>query len=301
MCACTGNELGDSTSLFQDEPSVHFRDITNTAEILELPVAGRDSKVWIELDGKRFMLKTDPSVAIAEHVGSRFFNELGIKELGVAVQHTELVMFNGKLACLISDVVEGKELRTFKCVLDSALESESVDESYTFKNIECILDRYCDADWTFVQNLEYRFLWIFVVDAILANSDRHGGNWGYLCDGENRYFCDVFDNGASLFPDMMDFCNISKQQWHTLVIDSPKSAVQLAPGAKSTFYQLFRECQDLVDTSWISLNDVVRAIECATQGVNASRAEFYKKLVWLRYKCIVEGCEFNEAFRLYRS
>lgn len=86
----------DFTLLFQQPKQAVLRDITAEAEVLDIPVAGRDSKVWIKLGGKRFLLKTSPNVAITEHVGSRFFNELGIQ-----AQHTELVMFRGELACLI--------------------------------------------------------------------------------------------------------------------------------------------------------------------------------------------------------
>lgn len=286
----------DSTFLFQQSDQAVLRDITAEAEVLDIPVAGRDSKVWIKLDGKRFLLKTNPNVAITEHVGSRFFNELG-----VSAQHTELVMFRGELACLISDIVEDKVLRTFKCVFDSSIKSGSDERSYTIDDIEYVLDRYCNADWIFVQNLEYWFFKVLVVDALIANGDRHSGNWGYLCKGDQRYQCDVFDNGASLFPEMIDFRNISEKQWHSLVIDSPKSQVRVTPDRKCTFYRIFNEYRDYIDTSWISVDKVIKAIDAATQGLDKDRAEFYKKLVWLRYKCIIEGCEFNEAFRLYRS
>ena len=286
----------DSTFLFRQSDQAVLRDITAKAEVLDIPVAGRDSKVWIKLDGKRFLLKTNPNVAITEHVGSRFFNELG-----VSAQHTELVIFRGELACLISDIIEDKVFRTFKCVFDSSIKSGSDERSYTIDDIEYILDRYCNADWIFVQNLEYWFFKVLVVDALIANGDRHSGNWGYLCKSDQRYQCDVFDNGASLFPEMIDFRNISEKQWHTLVVDLPKSQVRAIPDRKCTFYQLFRECRDKIGTSWISIDAVIQAIEKATQGLDKDRAEFYKKLVWLRYKCIIEGCEFNEAFRLYRS
>lgn len=290
------NDLGDATSLFKSEAVTAFRDITDFTKILELPIVGCDSKIWVSISGVRYLLKTEESKSIPEYVGSRFFQEIGIP-----TQNAELVYFNGRLCCLLSDIVNGNVLRTFKCIHDSSVETTTSDKFYTFSDIEDMLDAYCKADNKFILSLKERFFKTFVVDAILANRDRHGGNWGYLCNGTQRYLCNVFDNGASLFPGITEFDNLSKQQWYSLVIDAPRSQVQLVPGKKNTFYRIFNEYRDYIDTSWISVDKVIKAIDAATQGLDKDRAEFYKKLVWLRYKCIIEGCEFNEAFRLYRS
>jgi hypothetical protein len=43
---------------------------------------------------------------------------------------------------------------------------------------------------------------MFICDAILGNRDRHKGNWGYLTYKTGYQPAPIYDNGASLFPDL---------------------------------------------------------------------------------------------------
>ena len=45
---------------------------------------------------------------------------------------------------------------------------------------------------------------MYIVDALLGNFDRHGANWGFLKKNNKYSLAPIFDNGSSLFPQMID-------------------------------------------------------------------------------------------------
>lgn len=45
---------------------------------------------------------------------------------------------------------------------------------------------------------------MYIVDAFLGNFDRHWANWGFLKKNNKYSLAPIFDNGSSLFPQMID-------------------------------------------------------------------------------------------------
>lgn len=45
-----------------------------------------------------------------------------------------------------------------------------------------------------------RFWDMFIVDALIGNFDRHGGNWGFIKRNNQYRIAPVYDNGSSLYP-----------------------------------------------------------------------------------------------------
>lgn len=45
---------------------------------------------------------------------------------------------------------------------------------------------------------------MYIVDALLGNFDRHGANWGFLKKNNKYSLAPIFNNGSSLFPQMID-------------------------------------------------------------------------------------------------
>lgn len=45
---------------------------------------------------------------------------------------------------------------------------------------------------------------MYIVDAFLGNFDRHGANWRFLKKNNKYSLAPIFDNGSSLFPQMID-------------------------------------------------------------------------------------------------
>ncbi len=45
---------------------------------------------------------------------------------------------------------------------------------------------------------------MFVVDALIANFDRHGYNWGFTKGSSGHKLAPIYDNGSSLFPRLQE-------------------------------------------------------------------------------------------------
>lgn len=45
---------------------------------------------------------------------------------------------------------------------------------------------------------------MFIVDALIGNFDRHGANWGFLKKDNKYSLAPIFDNGSSLFPQLVN-------------------------------------------------------------------------------------------------
>ena len=57
-----------------------------------------------------------------------------------------------------------------------------------------------------------KFFWdMFIVDALIGNTDRHNGNWGFLVNTEMNEikFSPIYDCGSCLNP-MLEDCELSK-------------------------------------------------------------------------------------------
>ena len=58
-------------------------------------------------------------------------------------------------------------------------------ENMKSTNVEETIDRFWD---------------MFIVDALIGNFDRHGGNWGFIKKDNQYRIALVYDNGSSLYP-----------------------------------------------------------------------------------------------------
>ena len=58
-------------------------------------------------------------------------------------------------------------------------------ENMKSTNVEETIDRFWD---------------MFIVDALIGNFDRHGGNWGFIKKDNQYRIAPVYDNGSSLYP-----------------------------------------------------------------------------------------------------
>lgn len=274
-------------------------DITDVAKRRDdISTSGADAKIWLEFRNKLYLFKYEESKVLSEYIGGRFF-----KYFGVPVQNVHLAIFNGVVGCLCEDISNGLELRTLKAIHDSSLNTNRMLHPYTLRDVIYLLDNYCKSSTEFVTQLKYQFIKTFVLDAILANRDRHRGNWGYLVNGDDRIVAPVFDNGSCLFPefDSKETVMLESQVLHKLVIESPKSQVQFNSKRKNTFYKMF-DCSNIRQfCNWIDRDKVSSAINFSLELVPEKFHHFYASVIMARYLCIVEGIAFEEAYKLYTS
>jgi len=171
---------------------------------------GAERKTTVLLDGSLYMLKyPDPirstklrddlsykNNQFSEHIGCCIFSACGID-----AQETNLGFFtdkDGKKKLVVGckdftqnggTLYEMAKLANQTMVNDArpTLSIESVysiiEKSELIENKQEILSGFWD---------------MFVIDALIGNSDRHLGNWGLLVEGDAVKFAPVYDCGSSL-------------------------------------------------------------------------------------------------------
>jgi hypothetical protein len=167
---------------------------------------GTERKFGVNIDGFECMIKfqkrTNLGVKrfnhVSEYIGSHIFKILGLES-----QETFLGLYKGEevVACK-NFVSDGYQFVPFNDVGESSLERDKEAYQYSYQDIMEMLSD--NVKLTDVKETIDMFWDIYVIDALIGNFDRHGGNWGFL-KMNNRYsFAPVFDNDSCLFPQLTD-------------------------------------------------------------------------------------------------
>lgn len=135
---------------------------------------------------------------VSEYLGSHIYSLLGMD-----AQDTLLGTYKGKEVVACRDFIEENEFFVpFNDVGESTIESDKDLYQYTYDDIYGLL--YANKKLTNVEDTISSFFDIFIVDALLGNFDRHGGNWGFIKKNDKYRLAPVFDNGSCLYPNMVD-------------------------------------------------------------------------------------------------
>jgi hypothetical protein len=166
------------------------------------------SKCCIIIDGEDYMLKLPPRAklrpgstylnsSIGEHIACSVFNALGIK-----AQETILGIYktNDMISVACKDFVDNDSVINDFGMLKNTIVYSSDDGYGTelINIIEAIYDQRL-VDSIFLES----YYWdMFIGDALLGNSDRHNGNWGFLVNrkSSNIEMTPIFDCGNCLYP-----------------------------------------------------------------------------------------------------
>lgn len=99
---------------------------------------------------------------------------------------------------------------------DNRIETELTDIINVINNIEQTIK--------IEDKLREKFWNMFIVDALIGNTDRHNGNWGILIDikSDKRKFAPIYDCGSCLNPmlDDTELENISETEIKNLAINT---------------------------------------------------------------------------------
>lgn len=209
-------------------------------------------KVPIWLEGEPWFLKLPPqstkrnaplsyrNSCVTEYLGCHVFELAGIPvqetRLGTYVHHGE-----EKLVVACRDFVPaGFVLGDFIGVKNATIDSPRSGHDTELATIEEAIDEQDFVDRDALRNL---FWDMFVVDALIANNDRHNGNWGLLSNGYESRLAPVFDCGGCLFPDADEnlMCAVlnDPRQRDAYVFSKPTTAIKL-DGAHLSFYEFFQ-------------------------------------------------------------
>ncbi len=165
---------------------------------------GRTSKFGITYRGSDYIVKfakekNDVS-CFCEDVASRF-----IRNLGYQAHETMLIYAKDydSICVLLKDFTSPSvKLRSFKDTEQSSEDTDIAIKTYTYKDVAYMIKMHRKIPETLKPVVLERFWLMYMLDAILANRDRHHGNWGYLCSESSYSLAPIYDNGSSLFPNV---------------------------------------------------------------------------------------------------
>ena len=186
-------------------------DLTNAIEEINY-YKGSEKKKTLVYEGKKYLVKfPDPirekgknisyiNNAYSEYVGSNIFRIVGFK-----VQNTILGKYkyngNDKIVCACEDFTdEENELYEFESIAlssnpDKKIGTEVEDIMEVIKTNKMICSDTSKMFWK-----------MFIIDALIGNTDRHNGNWGFLINVKTQKieFSPIYDCGSCLNPLLED-------------------------------------------------------------------------------------------------
>lgn len=264
--------------------------------------SGAERKFEIIIDGNRYIVKFQKNSEVgltfnyvSEYLGSHIFQSIGIP-----VQETFLGTYDGKNVVVMKNFLEPEDaLVAFNGVGESSLERDKELYQYTYEDITAMLRENMKS--TNVEETTDRFWDMFIVDALIGNFDRHGGNWGFI-KRDNKYrIAPVYDNGSSLYPklntdDKLEAVLASEDEINERVFKFPTSHIKVK-NRKSSYFEVisslqFEACNDALKRivpriNFGRINTIIDEIE----GISEVRKHFYKTMLQQRYdKILMHAC-----------
>lgn len=210
--------------------------------------SGAERKFEIIIEGYRYIVKFQKNSEVgltfnhvSEHLGSHIFQSIGIP-----VQETFLGTYDGKNVVVMKNFLEPEDmLVAFNGVGESSLERDKEFYQYTYEDITAMLRENMKS--TNVEETINRFWDMFIVDAIIGNFDRHGGNWGFIKRNNLYRIAPVYDNGSSLYPklntdDKLKAVLSSEEEINQRIYKFPTSHIKVK-NRKSSYFEVITSLQ----------------------------------------------------------
>ena len=212
-------------------------------------------------------------------------------------------IYKGENIVVIQDFLGEDEIFVpFNGVGESSLEQDKEKYQYSYEDIIGMLQ--ANVKLTDVNQTINLFWDMFIVDAFIANFDRHGSNWGFIKKDNMYRLSPVFDNGSSLFPQLnsdekIDAVLGSQEEIDKRIYKFPTSQVKYM-GKKSSYYEIisslaFEECNKALAriVERIDLEKVNKLID-TVENISEKRRFFYKTILEQRYEKILLNAYNNE-------
>ena len=260
--------------------------------------SGAEKKFEIIIDGHRYIVKFQKNSEVgltynyvSEYLGSHIF-----QSIGVPVQETFLGTYDGKNVVVMKNFLEPEDaLVAFNGVGESSLERDKELYQYTYEDITTMLTENMKS--TNVAETIERFWDMFIVDALIGNFDRHGGNWGFIKRNNQYRIAPVYDNGSSLYPKLNTDEKIlevlaSQEEIDKRIYQFPTSHIKVK-NRKSSYFEVisslqFEACNDALKriVPRIDLECINRIID-EIEEISELRKQFYKTMLQQRYEKIL--------------
>ncbi len=135
---------------------------------------------------------------------------------------------------------------------------------------------------------------MFIVDALIGNTDRHNGNWGFLLNNKTKEisFAPIYDCGSCLNPMLEDkqIEEMSKVEIKNLAINSYSCLKE--NGKKINYMSYIRskkreECNEALLRIFdkINIEKIIEFID-SIQCMSIARKNFYKQIIEIRYEIL---------------
>ena len=279
-------------------------DFTNAIEEFN-KYKGSEKKKTLIYDSKRYLVKfPDPireknknisyiNNAYSEYVGSNIFRIVGFK-----VQNTILGKYkyngNDKIVCACEDFTdEENELYEFESIAlssnpDKKIGTEVEDIMEVIKTNKMICSDTSKMFWK-----------MFIIDALIGNTDRHNGNWGFLINVKTQKieFSPIYDCGSCLNP-LLEDTEIEKLDEIAIKNLAINCYSCLRENGKRINYINYikkmknKECNDAIKEIFldIKIKEINKFID-EIEGISNIRKAFYKSIINYRYICIKDVYE----------
>ena len=259
---------------------------------------GSEKKLGIILDDIPYMLKFQKKTPFGERYNtiSEFLGSHIYQMLGFNCQDTYLGTYNGENVVACRDfVTDGYQFVPFNDVGESTIEDR---ETYQYSYDDIVKMLISNKKLTSVEETITTFFDIYIVDALLGNFDRHGGNWGFLKKDGKYLMGPVFDNGSCLYPNMIDEDQMKlvindEEEMERRVYSFPTSQIKLN-GNKSSYFEVissleYKEINDSLKRVYprIIIDKIYDLID-EIDIISDIHKEFYKVMLKNRYEKIIK-------------
>lgn len=284
-------------------------DITNYKQEIN-NYGGSELKATYIINGEKYMVKMPDPIRkktldlgymnnqYSEYIGCHIFESVGIP-----VQKTMLVKLNKdgkeKIAVACKDFLNsGEELiEISKVSLSLSTEKKyeiSIEDVYEIIN-------KMSVNYKLDENKLISNFWdMFVVDALIGNTDRHFGNWGFIKKDDIISFAPVYDCGSSLHP------LLSENEQIKLMSDSiafKNSSYNIASvytmnNKKIFYHEIFKnppvDLKEAIKKIVLKIDmEKIKGIIGSTEGLSKTQKEYYFKDILLRKEEILDK-SYNE-------
>lgn len=260
--------------------------------------SGAEKKFELIIDECRYIVKFQKNSEVgltfnhvSEYLGSHIFQSIGIP-----VQETFLGTCDGKNVVVMKNFLAQEEtFVAFNGVGESTLERDKEFYQYTYEDITAMLEENMKS--TNVAETIDRFWDMFIVDALIGNFDRHGGNWGFIKSHNQYRIAPVYDNGSSLYPKLNTDEKIaevlaSEDEINQRIYRFPTSHIKMK-NRKSSYFEVissrqFIACNEALkrivpNVDLQHINTIIDEIE----GISELRRQFYKVMLQQRFEKIL--------------
>lgn len=261
--------------------------------------AGSEKKIGIIFNNEPYMLKFTKHTNLGEkrnNVLSEFIGSHIYQLIGIDCQETLLGYYQNEIVVACKDFLpQGCSFTPFNDVGESTIETNKELYQYSYQDIVKLLNS--NKKLTNVEEIVSSFFDIYIVDALIGNFDRHGANWGFIKKNNKYSLAPVFDNGSSLFPNMIDEEEMQEvihdeEKINQRVYDFPTSQIKLA-GKKSSYFGVisslkYKEINQALLRIFprIDLDEIIAFVDTVPL-ISQTQKEFYKVMLTSRYQKIL--------------